>query len=252
MIEIHSHILPGFDDGAQSRDEALEMAHQAAQQGITDIIATPHHGNGVYMAPKELVVQAVEEMNRVFESYELPIKLHTGQEIRVYDGLIDDWENDKLLTLAKSRYILLELPHSHVPGYFDEMVYELSIRDLIPVIAHPERNKEIIESPELLEGWIENGVLCQVTSHSLIGLFGRKIQKATIQLCKSRLNHFVSSDAHNCKERAFALREAYRMVDRSLGRGIMNRYKENSRRLLSNEDALSDEPVRAKRKLLFW
>ncbi|MNG02854.1 Tyrosine-protein phosphatase YwqE [compost metagenome] len=204
------------------------------------------------MAQKDMVVEAVEEMNRIFDSYELPVKLHTGQEIRVYDGLIDDWENNKLLTLANSKYILLELPHSHVPGYLDEMIYELSIRDLVPVIAHPERNKEIMESPELLEGWIEHGALCQVTSHSIIGLFGRKIQRTTIHLCRSNMNHFISSDAHNCKERAFALKEAYRLVDRSLGRGVMNRYKENSKQLLINEDVLLDKPVRARRKLLFW
>jgi len=228
------------------------MAHQAVAQGITDIVATPHHGNGTFMAPKELVIQAVEEMNRIFEAYKLPVTLHTGQEIRVYDGLIDDWEQNRLLTIANSRYILLELPHHYVPDYFGDILYEISIRDLIPVIAHPERNKEIMASPELLEEWVEQGALCQATSHSLTGLFGRKIQKATLHMCRSKLIHFISSDAHNCKERDFALKEAYRIVDRAVGRGTMNRYRENAKRLLSNEDFVSEKPVRVRRKLLFW
>ena len=252
MIEIHTHILPGLDDGARSKEEALEMVLQASEQGIQHIVATPHHGNGVFEAPVEVVLQQVEEMNELIGRYGLQVTIHTGQEIRVNAGLIDGWENNELLTVANSKYILLELPHSYVPAYLLDLLNEFSIRGIVPVIAHPERNKEVGETPELLEAWIRQGALCQVTAHSLIGQFGRRIQKLSVQLLKRGLIHFVSSDAHNYHTRSFALREAYRLTERVVGRGGMNRLKDNSRRLLANEEIAVDMPSKAQKKLLFW
>lgn len=252
MIEMHTHILPGMDDGARSKEEALEMAVQASEQGIEHIIATPHHGNGVFEAPREVVLRHVEEMNEFISKHGVQVTIHTGQEIRVNSELINEWEHNKLLTLANSKYILLELPHNHVPNYFMELLFEFTIRGLVPVIAHPERNKEVVETPDLVEEWIGQGALCQLTAHSLTGQFSRKIQKLSVHLLKRRLIHFVSSDAHNCHTRSFALREAYRLTERAIGRGGMNRLKENSRRLLANEEIVIEEPIKAKRHLLFW
>lgn len=252
MIEMHTHILPGFDDGARSKEESLEMVLQASEQGIKHIVATPHHGNGVYEAPRELVLQQVDEMNEFIGRHELQVTIHPGQEIRVNAGLIDEWENNELLTVANSKYILLELPHNHVPNYLISLLFEFTIRGLVPVIAHPERNKEIGERPELLEEWISQGALCQLTAHSLIGQFGRKVQRLSVQLLKRKMIHFVSSDAHNCDVRSFALREAYRFTERIVGRGGMNRLKENSRRLLADEEIVIEEPIKARRHLLFW
>ncbi|GMK41178.1 tyrosine protein phosphatase [Paenibacillus sp. CCS19] len=228
------------------------MVLQASEQGIRHIVATPHHGNGVYEAPREVVLQQVEEMNEFIGWHGLQVTIHAGQEIRVNAGLIDEWENNELLTVANSKYILLELPHNHVPAYLMDLLYEFSIRGLVPVIAHPERNKEVGETPDLLEQWIKQGALCQITAHSLTGQFSRRIQKLSVQLLKRKMIHFVSSDAHNSVTRTFALREAYRLAERVVGRGGMNRLKDNSRRLLANEEITVDAPVKARRKLLFW
>lgn len=252
MIEMHTHILPGLDDGARSKEEALEMALQASEQGIQHIVATPHHGNGTFETPREVVLHHVEEMNEFIGKHGVQVTIHTGQEIRVNARLIEEWEDNKLLTLANSKYILLELPHNHVPDYLMELLFEFTIRGLVPVIAHPERNKEVSESPDLLEDWIGQGALCQLTAHSLTGQFSRRVQKLSVQLLKRRLIHFVSSDAHNCHSRSFALREAYRLTERVVGRGGMNRLKENSRRLLANEEIVIEEPIKARRHLLFW
>ncbi|PWV93822.1 protein-tyrosine phosphatase [Paenibacillus cellulosilyticus] len=252
MIEMHTHILPGLDDGARSKEEALEMALQASEQGIQHIVATPHHGNEVFEAPREIVLQHVEELNEFIGKHGVQVEIHAGQEIRVNTELINEWEHNKLLTLANSKYILLELPHNHVPDYFMDLLFELTIRGLVPVIAHPERNKAVVETPDLIEEWIGQGALCQLTAHSLTGQFSRRIQKLSVQLLKRKMIHFVSSDAHNCHTRAFALREAYRLTERVIGRGGMNRLKENSRRLLTNEEIVIEEPIKAKRHLLFW
>ncbi|SFI88361.1 protein-tyrosine phosphatase [Paenibacillus sp. UNC496MF] len=252
MIEIHSHILPGIDDGAQSKEESLEMAFQAVEQGITDIIATPHHGDGTFETPPNIVRRHVEALNEWYNRNEVPVKVHAGQEIRVHAELMDDWEREQLLTLAGSRYILIELPSSHVPSYMNDLIHELRVRGLVPVIAHPERNKEIASSPGILGTWIEHGALCQVTSHSLTGYFGRKVQRLSLQLCRDRMIHFVSSDAHHYQQRAFALQAAIRSIERSLGWEIVDRFRENGERLLRNEAIEAGAPNRARRKRFFW
>ncbi|SEO63799.1 tyrosine-protein phosphatase [Paenibacillus sp. OV219] len=252
MIEIHSHILPGLDDGALSTDEALEMARQAVSQGITHIIATPHHGDGAYETPRSVVVEATWRLNEICKQHEVPVTICEGQEIRVHAELIDEYEQNQLVTLAGSRYLLLELPPNHIPSYLGILIYELIIQGLVPVIAHPERNKEISTTPAKLGSFIEQGALCQLTSQSLTGAFGRKVQKLAFQLCKSRMIHFVSSDAHDCKVRPFALQEAYRTVCRVLGEEDVRRYQENGLRLLRNEEIGYEEPVMRTRRKLFW
>lgn len=252
MIEIHSHILPGVDDGAVSNEEALEMAHQAVEQGITHILATPHHGDGAYETPRSVVLEATLKLNELCKQHEVPITICEGQEIRVHPELIDEYEQNQLVTLAGSRYILLELPAGYVPVYLEELIYEFIIRGIVPVIAHPERNKEIVSTPAILNTFTEQGALCQLTSHSLMGYFGRKIQKLSLQLCRSGMIHFVSSDAHNCTDRAFALREAYRTIAKSLGDEVVEHFRQNGLKLLRNEEIASQKLVKGKRKVRLW
>ncbi|MBO7747820.1 tyrosine protein phosphatase [Paenibacillus sp. MWE-103] len=250
MVEIHSHILPSIDDGARSKNEAVEMAVQAVNQGIHAIIATPHHGNGVFETPPSVVNQSVGALNELFQRQGLPVAVYSGQEIRVHDGLLDEWEHNGLLTLAGSRYILLELPSNHVPGYFMDMLYEFAIRGIIPVIAHPERNKVVSANPDLVRDWIEKGALCQLTSQSLTGYFGRKVQKLSFQLYNRRMIHFVSSDAHSSLDRTFSLQEAYTLIGRRMGKREVERLRNNAERLLRNEEILAETPKK-KRRLLF-
>jgi len=252
MIEIHSHILPGLDDGSRTNNETLEMARIAVEQGITDVIATPHHADGTYYTPTSIVEQSVQVLNALLTAERLPLTIHVGQEIRVHQNLLDEWERKIVSTLAGSRYMLLELPAGYVPKYLNDLIYELSLRGVVPVIAHPERNKEIYSSPALLASLIEQGALCQITSHSLTGLFGRKIQKLSFLLCRSKLIHFVSSDAHNCYNRSFALRRAYQMLSKTLGSEMVEQYRANTLRLLNNQEIKYPEPIKLRRKLLFW
>src|SRR4051794_17534119 len=105
MIDIHSHILPGLDDGAKNLEDSLDMARLAVKDGIHTVIATPHHANGVYTNEKADVVQAVMQLNEALVSNGIPLNIIAGQEIRVYDQFIDDFYQSKLLTLHNSNYV---------------------------------------------------------------------------------------------------------------------------------------------------
>lgn len=234
MIDIHCHILPFMDDGAADWEQALAMALDAEKDGITTIIATPHHANGQYMNPAPNIGQAVELMNEKLRQNGSSLLVLPGQEIRVYGELLNDLERGMLLSLAGSRYFLLEMPSSRVPRNMEEVCHELIIQGFVPVIAHPERNSEIAADPSKLERLIEQGALGQVTAQSVTGVFGSKLQKISLELCRRRLVHVVASDAHDSIHRPFGLSEAYRTLGKEMGVEICDYFRENSEKIVAN------------------
>ncbi|MEK3683090.1 tyrosine-protein phosphatase [Paenibacillus sp. FSL R10-2736] len=249
MIDIHSHILPFMDDGAADVDAALAMAQDANNDGITTVIATPHHANGVYMNPAPDIEAAVRLLNEKLQEAGNPLQVLPGQEIRIYGDLLDDLEKGQLLTLAGSRYILLEMPSSRVPRNMEETCHELIIQGYVPVIAHPERNAEVAENPSKLERLTELGALGQLTAQSLAGTFGSKLQKLSIDLCRRGTIHVIASDAHDSSNRPFGLSEAYEVVKKHLGNETFDFFLHNARRIAANEEIIRVNPVQSNSKL---
>jgi protein-tyrosine phosphatase len=248
-VDIHCHILPGFDDGAFCLKEAIHMAKLAERSGITTIIATPHHANGVYECKAEAVKSAVSELNAHLREAEVRVIILPGQEIRVHSELLYGLQSGDILTLNETSYILLELPTMHVPEYLEEMLYELSLRRLVPVIAHPERNAVLLRDHKRILRYRELGALLQITAQSVTGLFGKKIQKFAMALCKENLVHFVASDAHNTTTRTGQLAVAYAFLHERLGPDYPVYYQYNSLCLIQNESMQSLPPRRRSRWL---
>lgn len=236
MIDIHTHILPGIDDGAADERQAILMAHAAEKEGIHTLIATPHHYNGKYTNPGEQVRRDVAKLNRLLAENAISVKVLTGQEIRIHRGLLDELESGGAITLNDTNYLLLELPTAEVPSYTEEMIHELRLMNRIPIIAHPERNAALAASPDKLARLIELGALAQLTSHSVNGAFGRKLQKLCFEWCGQGLIHFISSDAHNLDSRAFALRQAYSLAAAQCGEAFVSYITENANKIIYNEE----------------
>lgn len=248
MIDIHNHILPLLDDGSQSLEESLLMARAAVAEGIHTIIATSHHANGNYDNEAKIIIAAVNELNQHLQTNQIPLTVRAGQEIRLYNNLIDDLHTDKLLTLNHSDYILIEFPSSRIPSTAKEIIHELTVMKRIPIIAHPERNQEIIKDPDKLTQLIEWGALSQITSSSINGLFGKKLQAFSLDLCRRDLVHFVASDAHNLTVRPFGLNTAYEHILHSLGEDYTHYYLSNARHIMDNTPIPVREPISRKKK----
>lgn len=234
MIDVHCHILPYIDDGAPNWDEAMEMAKQAVDDGITHVVATPHHANGKYENAAFLVTRLVEEFNHRVQDAGLNLLVLPGQEVRVHNNLLSELDHGELLPLNGSRYLLLELPSTRVPAGFEEMLYELSLLGIQVVIAHPERNQEIADHPELLQRFVASGALAQITGQSLTGGFGRKIQKVCMQFCQMNLAHLIATDAHDTHRRPFSLSKAYQMIGKELGEELEDYFRGNARKIIDN------------------
>lgn len=235
MVDIHSHILPGLDDGSLSLEMSLEMARMAVRDGIHTIIATPHYNNGRYDNEYEDILFECNQLNAELENVGIPLKVLPGQEVHVTYNLIEQIVDKKVGTLYGTRYILLELPHNSIPIYLKELLLDLDNRNLIPIIAHPERNAVLIHEPQRLNEIADAGALMQLTAKSITGGNGKSPQRLAMQMIKSHCAHFIASDAHNSTTRSVNLSEAYKVVSRVIGRGISYSFRNHAIQLLQNE-----------------
>ncbi|MEH6949679.1 CpsB/CapC family capsule biosynthesis tyrosine phosphatase [Bacillus sp. JJ634] len=249
MIDIHCHILSGIDDGAQTMEDSLAMAEQAVQQGITKIIATPHHKNGKYENRKQDILHRVVELNNVLKEKKIPLDILHGQEPRIYGELVEDYRNGEIVTLNDGgQYLFVELPSAHVPRYTAKLLYDIQSEGLTPIIVHPERNQELIQNPDLLYEFVKNGTLTQITAASIAGDFGKNIAKFSMQLIEANLTHFVSSDAHNITNRSFKMNEAFDAIERKYGVDFIYYFTENAELLVQGKAVYRDEPEKIKKK----
>ncbi|MDQ0226804.1 tyrosine-protein phosphatase [Metabacillus niabensis] len=248
MIDIHSHILPGIDDGAQTVEDAINMAKLAVEEGITKIIATPHHQNGKYINKKQDIIERVMNLNEILQKENIPLEVLPGQETRIYGELIDDIEKGDILPLNHTNYLFIELPSGHIPRYTEQLLFDVQLKGFTPIIVHPERNAGVMENPDKLLNLVKKGALTQVTAGSIGGYFGKKIQKLSMQLIEANLTHFISSDAHNVTSRSFHIRESISIVNKEFGRQALYYFQENTELLVNGQVIYKQEPSQIKRK----
>ncbi|WP_394172432.1 tyrosine-protein phosphatase [Guptibacillus hwajinpoensis] len=248
MIDIHCHILPGIDDGAKDTSESVEMARQAVSQGITQVVATPHHKNGSFDNALHDVLTKVSELNSDLQREGINLEILPGQEIRLYGEMIDDLDIDLLTVNNSGVYLLVEFPSSHLPRYANKLLFDLQLKGIVPIIVHPERNREIMENPSKLYQLIKEGALSQVTASSVTGSMGKKIKKFSLDLISHNLAHFIASDSHNTTTRPFELRHAYETVEQELGTTMRYMLQENPQELIKGRMIDKDMPERIKKK----
>ena len=249
MIDIHCHILPGIDDGAQTIEDSVLMAREAVSEGITTIIATPHHKNNQFENEKNSILTKVSHLNQHLEREGIPLTILPGQENRIYGEIVEDYlSGGKILPLAQTSYLFIEFPSGSVPSYAERLLYELQTEGLIPIIVHPERNQEIIENPDKLYKFVNSGALTQVTAGSVCGYFGKKIKKFSHQLMEANLTHFIASDAHNVQNRSFKMVEAFEQIEKSYGMDLVYLFRENAELLVQGKTVFKEMPMKVQRK----
>jgi protein-tyrosine phosphatase len=255
MIDMHCHILPGMDDGPGSIEEAVEMARIAVGDGITDIIATPHTHDGVYMQEPERVAAAAEALQLELERRGIPLRIHPGMEVHFHLDMLKHLDKGELLTLAGgTEYLLLELPFQQIPSYATDFIHSLLHAGITPIIAHPERNAILLEKREVLAEWIEMGALAQLTAESLTGRFGKRLKVAAKEMVRQRLVQLIASDAHDPIRRRPFLSEAYHLIAKIDSPEAADLFRANAEAVLRGAACQVPEPDpgRKKRFLFFY
>lgn len=212
MIDIHVHILPGFDDGAADIEMSIKMAEMAVANKIHHIIATPHIIHTLSEHTCDEIKTAVAQLNILLAQKSITLKIHPGAEYYLEPDLTARAAAGELQTLNNSQYLLVELPAGQVPPYTEQTLYELQMQGLIPVIAHPERNNGFISNPKLLSELTSRGNICQITTGSIVGIFGQKVKKTALYFLRQGWGHVIASDAHSNHNRTPQLLSAAREI----------------------------------------
>lgn len=210
-IDIHCHILPGMDDGPRLLATSLAMASIAANDGIKTIIATPHtDGRRVN---RERVKLSVNHLNHELSRENITIKVISGFEIPYH--LINELASSH--TLGSSKFVLIEFPHNFIPGDAATTLHRLISKGLQPIIAHPERNMDILANPDRVNDLIDTGAKMQVTAAGITGELGPDIQRCSHYLLQKKQVHFIATDSHSPSFRKPVLSGACKIVTRLIG-----------------------------------
>ncbi|WP_436862352.1 tyrosine-protein phosphatase [Staphylococcus caeli] len=234
MIDIHNHILVDIDDGPKTDEDAIKLIQQAYDEGITRIVATPHHLHTRYDNPIAKVKQKIDDLKALEGVKALGVNIYPGQEIRITDQIINNINEGEVIGINNSRYLLIELPSNEVPQYTQRLFYEIQSMGYVPIIAHPERNKAIAQNLDLLFELINGGALSQITSSSLNGSMGKKVRALAIQMIENNLTHFVSSDAHSVEARPFIMKSMWESKK-------LKNYHEEMNDFLNNADLVIND-----------
>ena len=243
MIDIHNHILIDVDDGPKTKEDAIALLKQANDEGVTEIIATPHHLSPTFDNAYENVQQKLNQLSELQETKDLGIKLYPGQEIRISDQVLPQLRKGEAIGLNHSRYLLIEFPSRGVPHYANRLFFELQSEGYIPIIAHPERNKESSQNLDVLYNLINQGALAQLTSSSLQGIQGKKIQKISIQMIENNLVHFIASDAHHESQRPFIMKSLYNNKKLKKYEKNIENLINNAKYIVNDEDVIKKQPT---------
>lgn len=254
LIDLHCHLLPGVDDGSPDLATSLKLAQDAVNDGVTHALLTPHHMNGHYVNHKADVLQLTADFQQALNENEIPLTVFPGQEVRINGELLEALRKDDILFADEGgRYMLLEFPSQEVPQYAKEMVFKLRQQGIVPIIVHPERNAELLEHPERLQPFLEQGCLTQLTSSSYLGRFGKKIEKVTTSMIKAGQGAIFASDAHALSHREYELSEALQKLRGEFGAELADTYEQNARDIINGDQVNLDwRPLPKKKRFWFF
>lgn len=247
MIDLHCHILPGIDDGSQNMEESIQMAKIAVESGVRAIAATPHccmpSQCDNYNSPE--LLERIRYFKECLQKEEIPLQIYPGMEVYATEELPELLKAGTLMTIAGSRYLLMEFGFEEDPEWVDILLETVLNQGYTPFIAHPERYSFIRKNPRLAYHYVRMGCALQMNKASILGRFGRSVQELSMELLDCRLIACVASDAHSSTVRTPHMTEVREYLDDVFGKGCSQLLlMDNPERILQNEEIVRLEPKR--------
>lgn len=239
MIDMHSHILPGIDDGSQSIEESIKMIKEAKETGFTAIVSTSHYIEESYNFSRYEREELIKNINEGLQAENIDIKIYNGAEAYVSTNLTELIEKEELPTINESKYLLMELPmHSEIL-YLDNIIYDLKTNGITPIIAHPERYSYVQKNLKILQDLINKGVLFQANYGSIIGKYGKEAKKTVKKLLKNNMIHFLGTDTHRSGTIYTQMDKILKKLEKLIGKEKLELLsKTNPQKVLNNEDIM--------------
>ena len=238
-IDIHSHILYGIDDGSKSLEESINIIKEHVMMGFTDIVVTPHYiENSKYQTNNITKQNILNELKQELKKQNIKINLYLGNEVFVNNNLEELLKKEEISTINNSRYLLIEFPMNEKPKDINNIIYELKIKGIIPIIAHPERYDYVEKNPNLVLEWIEEGALLQSNYGSIIGIYGSGPQKTIKKLLKKNLIDILATDIHYPNNKIYLNMDKIRKkIIKSIGEErFIELTKTNPKKIIENKE----------------
>jgi protein-tyrosine phosphatase len=217
MIDLHSHILPGIDDGAPDLETSLAMARMWAADGVATLACTPHILPGLFPNSGPDIRRRVAELQERLDEAGVPLTLVTGADNHVIPDFVAGLRRGHLLTLADTHYVLVEPPHHTAPPRLGDLLFSIMTAGYTPILTHPERLTWIEGHYPLIKTLVERGVWMQITAGALTGAFGRAPKYWGERLLCEGLAHILATDAHDMRKRPPILSQGYAAAARLVG-----------------------------------
>lgn len=217
LIDLHCHILPGIDDGARDLAESIDMAKAMVAQGVTTVACTPHITPGVYHNHGPAIRRAIGQLRQELERNDIPLQLVSGADVHMTPAIIDELRSGQALSIADSRYVLIEPPHHSAPPQLESFFFNLIVAGYVPILTHPERFPWLCSRYEIVERLVRAGVWMQLTAASLRGGFGRHALYWSERMLDDGYVHLLASDAHDIERRPPDLAAGRDLAERRLG-----------------------------------
>ena len=216
MIDIHSHLLPGIDDGPRNWDDALDLCRSVVGDGIRTSVATPHLIDGVYDNVRAVVEPLTAELNQRLRDAGIELTVLSGAEVDFSSRHAGE-DGDELPCLGTGNAVLLEMPVAVIPPAISQTIFAVLSRGGVPVIAHPERNEILQRNPSAAAKWVREGALLQLDGDSLLGVWRQRTQRCAETLLSAGLAHAMASDAHSTRRRPPRLSKALQRARELIG-----------------------------------
>ena len=217
MIDLHNHILPGVDDGAETFEQSLAMARMALNDGITTIVATPHRNSWTYHDPPADAQRRLTELKVHCQEAGCVIDLLLGGEAFIAPDLAEQIKSGLALTINGSRYLMVEWAIDQFPAYADHAIFDLRVHGIVPIIAHAERYRAVQRNVDSLATLVRRGAMVQVTAGSLAGESGSGARRAAEQILLANLGHVLATDSHSIQQRPPILASARARAEELIG-----------------------------------
>lgn len=244
MIDLHSHILPGVDDGSPDLETSLAMARMAVADGIQIMAATPHFMPGMYDNEARDIRHRVALFNQHLAEAGIDLTVVTGSDAHIRPDFLACLSAGEILAVNDSRYVLFEPPHNIMPQRMEDMLFNLQVAGFVPVLTHPERLKWIEQHYEVVQRLADSGVWMQITAGSLTGRFGRRPKYWGERMLNEGRVHILATDAHNLTSRPPILSDAVRLAEGAVGLDeARNLVLVRPVNILDNEPAESSPPI---------
>ena len=252
MVDIHAHIIPGVDDGAESMEDSIAMLQKSSVSGVDIIVATPHLMPGSYMVSSEGRDEILLKLRKRVTELNIPIEVLPGRECYLSPEILEFEKTLSKLTINDAgKYVLVELPFHETPDYVYQIIFDFQMKGITPIIAHVERYHDVINNPNFVRRFIEKDCLIQVNIGSVLGKYGSDIQKTSHFLLQHRLAHIVASDMHT--PHSTPLGSGFEAISEIVGieesRNLSDR---RPRAVVEGRTVLIPEPLEYHPKRSFW